>query len=78
MQALEEQFPELVQQNIPEELAPLVEALERAREQQGEATGIREALEAEVSCLRSQLPFRVITCGMLSRWACSCLWVDKY
>ncbi len=32
----------------PEELEPLVEALQRSRMQMEEATGIREALEAEV------------------------------
>lgn len=39
---------DVIQENTPEELAPLIEALERARMQQEEATGIREALEAEV------------------------------
>lgn len=42
------QLPEVVERNTPEELSPLVDALERARLQQEEATGIREALEAEV------------------------------
>ena len=42
------QMEDVIQQNTPEELAPLIEALERARQQQEEATGIREALEAEV------------------------------
>lgn len=37
-----------IEQNTPEELTPLIEALQRARQQQEEATGIREALEAEV------------------------------
>ncbi|BDA44544.1 probable glutathione-regulated potassium-efflux system protein KefB at C-terminar half [Coccomyxa sp. Obi] len=41
------QMEDVIQQNTPEELAPLIEALERARQQQEEATGIREALEAE-------------------------------
>ncbi len=42
------QMEDVIQQSTPEELAPLIEALERARMQQEEATGIREALEAEV------------------------------
>lgn len=42
------QLPAVVEQNTPEELSPLVEALERARQQLEEATGVREALEAEV------------------------------
>ena len=42
---------EVIQDNTPEELTPLVEALERAKRQQEEATGIREALEAEVILL---------------------------
>lgn len=45
------QVQEVIQDNTPEELTPLVEALERAKRQQEEATGIREALEAEVSPL---------------------------
>ncbi len=43
------QVQEAIQENTPEELTPLVEALDRAKRQQEEATGIREALEAEVS-----------------------------
>lgn len=34
--------------DMPEELEPLVEALQRSRLQMEEAIGIREALEAEV------------------------------
>ena len=50
------QLPDVVETNTPEELAPLVDALERARAQQDEATGIREALEAEVhACTGSSL-----------------------
>ena len=43
------QVQEAIQENTPEELTPLVDALDRAKRQQEEATGIREALEAEVS-----------------------------
>lgn len=43
------QVQEAMQENTPEELTPLVDALDRAKRQQEEATGIREALEAEVS-----------------------------
>ena len=54
------QVQEAIQENTPEELTPLVEALDRAKRQQEEATGIREALEAEVewnpSFMRSPLP----------------------
>ena len=42
------QVQEVIQENTPEELTPLVDALDRAKRQQEEATGIREALEAEV------------------------------
>lgn len=42
------QVQEVIQENTPEELAPLIDALDRAKRQQEEATGIREALEAEV------------------------------
>ena len=42
------QVQEAMQENTPEELTPLVDALDRAKRQQEEATGIREALEAEV------------------------------
>ena len=45
------QVQDVIQDNTPEELTPLVDALERAKRQQEEATGIREALEAEVSPL---------------------------
>ena len=45
------QLPAVVEQNTPEELLPLVDALERARQQLEEATGVREALEAEVGRL---------------------------
>ena len=43
------QVQDVIQENTPEELIPLVDALDRAKRQQEEATGIREALEAEVS-----------------------------
>ena len=43
------QVQEVIPENTPEELTPLVDALDRAKRQQEEATGIREALEAEVS-----------------------------
>ena len=45
------QVQDVIQDNTPEELTPLIDALERAKRQQEEATGIREALEAEVSPL---------------------------
>ena len=51
------QVQEVIQENTPEELAPLVEALDRAKRQQEEATGIREALEAEVQ------PSSLYTCA---------------
>lgn len=50
MDAQVPQLPAVVEQNTPEELSPLVDALERARQQLEEATGVREALEAEVGC----------------------------
>ena len=46
------QVQEAMQENTPEELTPLVDALDRAKRQQEEATGIREALEAEVRTAR--------------------------
>ncbi len=57
---------DVIQQNTPEELAPLIEALERARQEQEEATGIREALEAEVRSEHRRAAHTLRTVGTTS------------
>lgn len=54
----------LAEVEMPEELEPLVEALQRSRLQMEEAIGIREALEAEVN------PSRVTDCLAIERAKC--------